>query len=182
MTSTLAERNKKALSKRRPGDIIFFHPMTFNPIARLILVVTGQYYHHGAIVIGDEVLIEADPTKGVHYASIEDYLDSYELDLFRLKDPSKATEIVASAKSFLGWSYDYRNVIWAGLGYVIQTITGLSFFKRIKNPLDTEYAVDSEEYIDAVFYKVGIDLVNGIPTTNVTAQVLSESRLLEKIV
>jgi hypothetical protein len=181
MSNQLVQRNLVSLAKREPGDVIFFHPKTTNPLAWIILAITGDHYHHGAIVTSKDLVIEADPTRGVHYGKIEEYLDKYELDLFRLKDHSKAAKVVESAESLLGLQYDYANVIWTGLGYVLYSIAGIALFKSIKSPFDDDDAVHSEEFIDLAFQMSGIDLVCGTPRSNMTAQILSKSVLLEKI-
>lgn len=181
-SADLIARNQAALDKRQPGDIIFFHPASFNPFGYIILFFTGQFYHHGAIVINQDTIIEADPFQGVHVTNLETYFDKYILDLFRLKDNSSALQIADTSQSFLGWQYDYGNVLWAGIGYIWYQLTGSLRFLQIKNPYDVNYKADSEEYIDLVFKQCNIDLRPDIPTSNITAQKLADSDLLYKVI
>ena len=180
-TQDLIARNLEAIESREPGDIIFFHPENFNPLAAIILFVTGQYYHHGGIVIDRDNVIESDPLKGVHISPIEGYLDKYTLDLFRLKKDHDGQLIVDAAKKYLGWNYDYGNLVWAGLGFAWLRLTGISVFRRIKNPDDESGAVHSEEFIDSVFRDAGFNLRPEIPSTNITAQDMADSDLLFRV-
>ena len=177
----LITRNQKSLAGRKPGDIIFFHPITFNFFAMAILFFTGEYYDHGAIVVDENTVIEADPFLGVHTNDIAPYMNEYILDLHRLKDDTVAPNIVPCAQKYLGWEYDYGNVLWAGLGFIILRLTGISIFRKIKNPFDGSQKTESEEYIDLVFKDAGINLCRNIPPTNVSAQTLADSPLLSKL-
>lgn len=179
--SDLIERNNKALEGRQPGDIIFFHPVAFNPFAFLILFVTGEHYDHGAIVVDGNKIIEADPYVGVHHADITSYMNSYTLDLFRLKENHDGKKIVECAEKYLGWSYSYSSVFWAGIGYILLRLTGIALFRKIKNPDDDDQAVDSEQYIDLVYKNYGVNLNPNLPPSNVSAQTLADSPLLFKV-
>lgn len=180
-TEDLIARNARAIEGRLPGDIIFFHPETFNPLAHLIVWITNQYYHHGAIVISEDEVIEGDPFLGVHTGKVNDYLGKYTLDLFRLKDRRNADLVVKNAQDMLGWEYDYRNVFFAFIGWIFYWTTGLRWLRVLKNPVDEENSVHSEEFIDIAYSRSGINLKEKIPATNVTAQDLSESDALYRV-
>lgn len=177
----LIDRNLKALEGMKTGDLIFFYPRSFNLFAKTILFVTNQHYHHGAIVLDAENVIEADLNLGVHTSKISTYLNDYELDLFRLKDPIGTQLIPEEAKKFLGYGYDLGNVVWAGLEFIWFRITGLAMFRKFKNPYDEKNEVESEEYIDLVYRNCGISLRPDIHPTDVTAQDLADSPLLCKV-
>lgn len=178
---SLIERNVRALEKRKPADIIFFHPYGFIPTASVILAVTGEYYHHGAIVIDQETLIESDFPNGVEISKLEGYLDKYYLDLFRINLPIDQERLLQCAKKYTGWSYDYGNVLWAGLGYIWSRVTGSNFFRTLRNPYDEDKSVESEEFLDLVFSDYGLDLCPGIPSSNVTAQTIANSSLIHLV-
>lgn len=180
MIVDLIERNKKSLEDMQAGDIIFFHPVKKSFFASLILLVTGQYYHHGAIVVDKDTVIEADPVQGVHTNDLAPYMDQHILDLYRFKTEN-SEGIVQAAQKYIGWSYDYGNVLWAGFGFLWLRLTGLSIFRKLKNPNDENHAVNSEEYIDLVFKDCGIDLRPDIPSSNITAQNIADSKLLIKL-
>lgn len=179
----LLTRNQNALMGRKPGDIIFFHPTLglSQFVGHAICWITREYYYHGAIVLDYNTAIESDPTQGVHTSLITDYMSAYVLDLFRLKEDQDTALIVQSAKDCLGWSYDYGNVAWAGIGFLWYYLTGRSIFRRLLNPADETNSVDSEEFIDIVFKKAGINLNPDIPSSNISAEDISKSDLLFRV-
>ena len=177
----IISRNKRALEGRLPGDVVFFHPVAPNLFASVILAVTKQYYHHGAIVLDEKYVIEADPSNGVHISALEPYLSIYKLYLFRYTGQIDGNIIAETAKKYEGWKYDYGNVIWAGLGFILYNLTGLCCLRKLRNPFDNTSAVESEEYIDVVFKDCNIELRPDLPPTNVSAQDLADSKLLMKI-
>lgn len=162
----------RTLVDLQPGDIILFKGKGI--VSSLVKFFTKSKYSHAAMVLTDNMIIEANWYKNVNI--VEFKYDSNTMEIYRLKGGLNANQqliLLQSSYDMLNKYYDYAQL----LGYVLERFIG----KQYNNPLNFDNFIICSELIDKSYHKLGIDLVEYRSYGNVTPDDLAKSKHLERI-
>lgn len=153
------------------GDIIFVQGRGW--ISKQIMAVTKCEYSHVAMAISDEMLIEANPRKGVCIRPISKY-DKCKKKIMRLKDQTKVPKMIQFCESKLDGGYDFINALRLVLKFIFRS-------KRTLSDLDIKEAFICSELLASAAEFSGFCFSENIHDLNITTADILKSEKLECI-
>jgi uncharacterized protein YycO len=153
------------------GDLLFVRNTGF--FGEKIREVTGGEFDHVALVITDNLMIEALPFRGVAIKNKRRYRNNYTRTM-RLKDRTPVAGMIEFALSKVGCLYDWTLVL--SLWYLI-----VSKAKQYQSPIDSKNAFMCSELIMSAGEYAGVKILDG-KREWVTPSDLMKSNLLMEVV
>lgn len=123
--------------------------------ARLIQLGTISRWNHAFIYLGDGVIAEATPSKGIIISPVTKYNKIAWNQHQELTDDQRS-QIVNKANALLGTTYGFLDILIIGL-----RILGLKFLGgKLLEKLSMRQGIICSEYVAICYQNTGINLVN----------------------